>query len=109
MPACAKACPTESIQFGPVEELRMRAEQRVKQLHARGQTDAYLYGASENENYPALHAFFLLLDRASLYGLPENPELPQLQLSSDFARMAIGAVLTVAAIVLAFIGKSHGL
>jgi formate dehydrogenase iron-sulfur subunit len=108
-PACAKACPTASIQFGPVDELRSRAAQRLEQLHARGQTDAYLYGATENEDYPVLNAFFLLLDRASLYGLPENPKLPQLHLSSDFTRMALGAVLSLAAIVLAFLSKSHGL
>src|SRR5215831_17973268 len=32
-PACAKACPTQSIQFGPVSELRARAQQRVADLH----------------------------------------------------------------------------
>jgi formate dehydrogenase iron-sulfur subunit len=108
-PACAKACPTESIQFGPVDELHARATRRVEELHARGQTDAYLYGASESRDYPGLHAFFLLLDHASLYGLPENLKMPQSYLLSDFARMAVGAVLTVAGIVLAFLSKSHGL
>ncbi|HJU11623.1 MAG TPA: 4Fe-4S dicluster domain-containing protein, partial [Candidatus Binataceae bacterium] len=54
-PACAKACPTESIQFGPLDELRVRAARRLEQLHARGQTDAHLYGASESKGYPALH------------------------------------------------------
>src|SRR5262245_23141635 len=35
-PACAKACPTESIQFGPLDELQARAEQRVADLRGRG-------------------------------------------------------------------------
>lgn len=109
VPACAKACPTESIQFGPVDELTTRAARRVEELRSRAQTGAYLYGASENKDYPALHAFFLLLDRASVYGLPENPKMPQSQLFGDFARMALATLLTVAAIVLALAGKTHGL
>src|SRR5436189_1051414 len=35
-PACAKACPTNSIQFGELDELRERAQQRVEQLHENG-------------------------------------------------------------------------
>ena len=31
-PACAQACPTESIQFGPLDELRERAAARLYQL-----------------------------------------------------------------------------
>ena len=36
VPACAKACPTASIQFGPIDELRERARERVEELHRRG-------------------------------------------------------------------------
>lgn len=109
IPACAKACPTESIQFGPIEQLRERAATRVERLHARGQRDAYLYGDSGTENYPPLHAFFLLLDRPSLYGLPETPQLPQLTLVPDYLRMTIGVLLTVAAIALTLLKQTHGL
>ena len=35
-PACAKACPTDSIQFGPLDELRDRADERLATLHERG-------------------------------------------------------------------------
>src|ERR671928_2223637 len=35
-PACAKACPTDSIQFGPIDTLVERAERRVEGLRARG-------------------------------------------------------------------------
>lgn len=108
IPACAKACPTESIQFGPIEELRGRAAERVKHLHARGQRDAYLYGDRGTEGYPPLHAFFLLLDRPSLYGLPDAPQLPQLALAPDYLRMAVGIIFTVAAIVLTFLKQVHG-
>ena len=43
-PACAKACPTESIQYGPLDELRERAAARVEDLHGAGVSDARLYG-----------------------------------------------------------------
>src|ERR671920_1374758 len=36
VPACAKACPTASIQFGPVDELLERARARVDELHHHG-------------------------------------------------------------------------
>ena len=51
VPACAKACPTASIQFGPIDELRERARNRVEELHARGVTGAYLYGDEPTETY----------------------------------------------------------
>ncbi len=35
-PACAQACPTESIQYGEVDELRERAAARVEELHDQG-------------------------------------------------------------------------
>ena len=109
IPACAKACPTESIQFGPIEELRERAAARVERLHARGQRDAYLYGDRGTETYPPMHAFFLLLDRPSLYGLPEIPQLPQLTLVPDYIRMTIGIMFTAAAIALTLLKQVHGL
>ncbi len=76
-PACAKACPTQSIQFGPVIELRSRAQERVEKLHEQGVTEARLYGADESV-YGGLNAFFLLMDEPETYGLPnaENAVLP---------------------------------
>lgn len=74
-PACAKACPTESIQFGPIEELRVRAQQRVEDLKTQGFQNAQLYGADETI-LGGLNAFYLLVDRPETYGLPANPKLP---------------------------------
>ncbi len=76
IPACAKACPTDSIQFGPVEELRDRATKRLNDLHRGGRTDAYLYGLEPQGEYSELHSFFLLTDRPSVYNLPEVPRRP---------------------------------
>jgi formate dehydrogenase iron-sulfur subunit len=72
-PACAQACPTASIQFGPIEELRKRADARVDTLHAQGKTTAYIYG--KEDMLGGLNSFYLLLDRPEVYGLPSRPRL----------------------------------
>ncbi|MDX6440165.1 MAG: formate dehydrogenase iron-sulfur subunit [Gaiellaceae bacterium] len=69
-PACAKACPTESIQFGPLDELRRKADERLATLHDQGLEQANLYGRDE-EVYGGLNAFFLLMDKPEVYKLPD--------------------------------------
>ena len=99
MPACAKACPTASIQFGPINELRERARRRVEQLHARGVPGAYLYGDAPTETYTELNSFYLLVDRPEVYGLPQNPVNPWLHMTGDYLRTALVGALTVAALL----------
>jgi formate dehydrogenase iron-sulfur subunit len=82
-PACAKACPTNSIQFGPLDELRERAAARVEQLHEAGVTEARLYGEDPHDGVGGNGAFFLLLDEPEVYGLPPDPVVP----TRDLARM----------------------
>jgi formate dehydrogenase iron-sulfur subunit len=76
-PACAKACPTDSIQFGELHDLHERAGERVEELHEQGQTAAYLYGAPGTPGATGdlrhLHAFFLLTERPEVYNLPTAP------------------------------------
>ncbi|MHC5538158.1 4Fe-4S dicluster domain-containing protein, partial [Singulisphaera rosea] len=100
VPACAKACPTHSIQFGPIDELRERARNRVAELHERGVTDAYLYGEESTETYSALHSFYLLVDRPAIYGLPESPFNPWLHMLRDYGRTLASAMATIAVIVM---------
>jgi formate dehydrogenase iron-sulfur subunit len=71
VPACAQACPTQSIQFGPIAELKQRAATRVDALHARGETEAYLYGADDSI-LGGLNAFYLLVDKPEAYNLPSK-------------------------------------
>jgi formate dehydrogenase iron-sulfur subunit len=99
VPACAKACPTQSIQFGPVHELRDRARKRVEELHGRGVPGAYLYGDATTETYSELNSFYLLVDRPSVYGLPEKPFNPWLHMKGDYVR-AIGSGLAAVAVLL---------
>jgi formate dehydrogenase iron-sulfur subunit len=94
-PACAKACPTESIQFGPLDELRERAAQRVEELHERGVTEARLYGEDPDDGVGGNGAFFLLLDEPEVYGLPPDPVVPTRALPAmwRYAAMAASAFL----------------
>ena len=75
-PACAQACPTQSIQFGELDELRERADRRLAQLHDLGVTEAQLYGRDPDDGVGGDGAFFLLLDQPEVYGLPPDPVVP---------------------------------
>jgi formate dehydrogenase iron-sulfur subunit len=93
-PACAKACPTESIQYGPLDELRQRAAARVEQLHDAGLHDARLYGNDPSDGVGGDGAFFLLLDKPETYGLPPDPIVTTRDLPSMW-RHAGAAALTL--------------
>jgi len=93
-PACAKACPTQSITFGYRDELEVKAKQRVEELKKAGVSDAQLYGADQDGALGGLNAFFLLLGSPSKYGLPENPRLPQRNVFLD-SLYSIGAAVAV--------------
>ncbi|HZC99075.1 MAG TPA: 4Fe-4S dicluster domain-containing protein [Actinomycetes bacterium] len=100
-PACAKACPTDSIQFGPVSELRERAAARVRELHRREVEEARLYLAEPDDGIGGAGAFFLLLDDPEVYGLPPDPvsttrDLPKLWRSAGLAAAALAAGIAAA-------------
>jgi formate dehydrogenase iron-sulfur subunit len=99
-PACAKACPTDSIQFGPYDELVEVAKGRVLELHERGVEDAYLYGAGdEDEDQLAggLGAFFLLTHPPESFGLPAHADSPIQENVVVATAAAVGAGLVAAA------------
>ena len=81
-PACSKACPTDSIQFGTIAELRPRAQKRVDQLKAQG-VEAHLYGADPTGPLGGLNSFYLLVDKDEVYGLPHKPQLPSRNLTKS--------------------------
>lgn len=105
-PACAKSCPTESIKFGPVSKLREVAKKRVEELHARGETDAYLYGAEASGEYSALNSFFLLKDKPIAYNLPEAPRRPVAHMKQNYIfSFAVSLALTAMSAVLFHRGR----
>jgi formate dehydrogenase iron-sulfur subunit len=99
VPACAKACPTQSIHFGPIDELRERARNRVQELHRRGVPGAYLYGDTATETYSELHSFYLLVDRPSVYGLPDKPFNQWLFMTGDYIRSVAGGLVAIAVLL----------
>ncbi len=100
-PACAKSCPTDSIQFGELSVLQAKAQKRVKELHAQGRSDAYLYGAPDTPGATGgiehLNAFFLLTQRPEAYNLPSAPTLPSRRVIPGLLR----ALMTMAGVALA--------
>jgi len=104
-PACAKACPTDSIQFGPLDELRARAEQRLGQLQGAGVTDARLYGHDPGDGVGGDGAFFLLLDEPEVYGLPPDPVVTTRDLPAMWRHVAAAAVALLVGTAGAFAGR----
>ena len=103
-PACAKTCPTESIQFGPLDELRERAQARVEALHDAGVPDARLYGHDPTDGVGGDGAFFLLLDRPETYGLPPDPVVTTRDLPRMWRRAALAAAGLAVGVATCFAG-----
>jgi formate dehydrogenase iron-sulfur subunit len=102
-PACAKACPTDSIQFGPLQELRARADERLATLRQAGVPEARLYLEDETGGVGGAGAFFLLLDEPEVYGFPPDPvsttrDLPRLWRAAAVAAGALAAGLAAAVV-----------
>ncbi|KAA9162033.1 4Fe-4S dicluster domain-containing protein [Amycolatopsis acidicola] len=104
-PACAKACPTDSIQFGPLDELRERARERVGQLHEAGVPEARLYGHDPNDGVGGDGAFFLLLDEPEVYGLPPDPVVTTRDLPSMWRHVATAAATLAGGALASFLGS----
>ncbi|QPP06517.1 4Fe-4S dicluster domain-containing protein [Streptomyces bathyalis] len=105
-PACAKACPTESIQFGPLDELRVRAQERVDQLHEAGVPDARLYGHDPEDGVGGDGAFFLLLDEPEVYGLPPDPVVTTRDLPAMWRHAGAAALTLIGGLAAVF--AAHG-
>ena len=106
--ACAKACPTDSIQFGPLDELRERAARRVAQLHEADVTDARLYGEDPGDGVGGDGAFFLLLDEPEVYGLPPDPIVTTRDLPSMWRHVAAAAATVTTAAAVSFAATLMG-
>jgi formate dehydrogenase iron-sulfur subunit len=101
MPACATACPTRSIQFGPLNELRERATERVVELQERGYSDAGIYDPQET-SVGGIHAISIILGQPENYNLPPAPEVPTIYLKSAWASALISAAILVAVVCAVF-------
>ena len=101
MPACAKVCPTESIVFGRLDDLRAHAKKRVEELRKHDYNDAQLYDPQET-SVRGIHAFFLILGEPEAYGLPPKPQVPTIYLKSAWTAAAVTAIASIIATLVAF-------
>jgi formate dehydrogenase iron-sulfur subunit len=101
VPACAKACPTESIQFGDLEMLRQRGKKRVQDLQERGYSDARIYDPQET-SVGGIHAFSVILGEPEAYNLPPAPEVPTVYLKSAWTSALVSAAIIFAIVCAAF-------
>jgi len=102
-PACAQACPTESIKFGELNEMRLAAQERVKELEGRGIRDANIYDPIYT-SVGGIHALFLVRGDPRSYNLPPKPEIPTIYTSAGWKSSALAAGLVLAGSLLAFLG-----
>jgi formate dehydrogenase iron-sulfur subunit len=103
-PACAKACPTDSIQFGELDELRERADLRLAKLQAEGWNSPQLYGRDPGDGVGGFGAFFLLLDKPEVYGLPPDPVVTTKYLPRLWRATALAATAMFVGLAAAFAG-----
>jgi formate dehydrogenase iron-sulfur subunit len=102
-PACATACPTESIKFGELDQLRATAKERVHQLRERGMEDARIYDPQDT-SIAGTHSIFLLRGDPRAYNLPPQPEAPGKYLKTGWSSAAIAAGTMLVGAFLAFRG-----
>ena len=104
-PACVKACPTESIRFGPLEEMRERAHDRLAELQRQGVEDARLYGHDRADGIGGAGSVFLLLDEPEVYGLPPDPVVATRDLGGTWRAVGVAALSLVALAASTLLGK----
>jgi formate dehydrogenase iron-sulfur subunit len=102
IPACAKACPTQSIRFGELSELREVGDARVAEMQARGYGDAQVYDPLQT-SVGGTHAMFVILGQPESYNLPPAPEVPTIYLKSAWMSVLVSALVLAAIVCAAFL------
>lgn len=104
-PACAKVCPTQSIKFGEIEELRAQASERLQELRRRGVSDASVYDP-QNTSVQGTHAIFIVRGDPRSYNLPSAPEVPTVYQRKAWTSSVAAAALLLCGTLIAFTSQS---
>ena len=104
-PACAQACPTTSIKFGDLDEMRATARARVAELHELGYPEARLYGVDDRDGVGGTGSTFLLLDEPEVYGLPPDPRVTTADLPDMFRKAGFSGLTMLGLAAAAFVGR----
>jgi formate dehydrogenase iron-sulfur subunit len=102
-PACATACPTESIKFGKIEDIREAAHDRIEDLARAGFRDVQLYDPVDS-SVGGTHAIFITRGDPRTYNLPQQPNVPTIYLRRGWISAAVSSGLMIAAALFAFAG-----
>jgi formate dehydrogenase iron-sulfur subunit len=103
-PACAAACPTESIKFGKIDDMAAAADKRMEHLKDLGFDDVHLYNPVES-SVGGIHALFITRGDPKTYNLPPNPEVPTKYLRRGWTSAGVAAGMMVIGALLAFLGN----
>jgi formate dehydrogenase iron-sulfur subunit len=103
-PACATACPTQSIQFGKLDDLREKAQDRMTELKDQGFEDVHLYDPQDS-SVGGIHAFFIVRGDPRTYNLPPQPDVPTIYQRKAWTSAAAAAGLVFGTMLLAFLTR----
>ena len=107
-PACSQACPTDSINFGTLDNMQAMAQSRLDKVVSAGIPGAHLYGDGPSGGVDGTGAIFLLLDDPEVYGLPPDPIVTTRDLPDMWRSAVVAAGALVAMMVGAFWGDRAG-
>ena len=89
-PGCVANCTTGALMFGKRKDLIKYARKRVDELKEEGYSNANIYGDDE---LGGLHHISILLDKPSVYGLPESPKVATSIMAESWLSGLFGAGL----------------
>jgi formate dehydrogenase iron-sulfur subunit len=94
-PWCATTCPSQAIKFGERDKILADAKARVAQIKPR-YPNAQVYGETQ---LGGLGLLMVLLDKPSVYGLPDDPQMPVTLTAWQKVVQPASVGLTVTAII----------
>ena len=103
-PACAQACPTTSIKFGDLDEMRAGARACGNAARQRFHGGPALRRRPQRRG-GGTGSVFLLLDEPEVYGLPPDPRVTTADLPDMFRKAGVAGLAMLALAAASFLGR----